>query len=91
MDVSEESDREGGLVIKYTVNMVTIRVRLPAEAGMFLLVTPSRFAPASTHSPIQWVLRALFLKVKRAEHETHHLRLRGAIPPPSYMSSSYGI
>jgi len=50
-----------------------IGVRFPAGLGIFLFDTMSIAAPGPTHPPIQWVMGALSLGVKRSGRETDHL------------------
>jgi hypothetical protein len=48
------------------------RVRFPAGLGIFLFTTVSRTALGPTQTPIQWILGALSLGVKRPGREADH-------------------
>jgi hypothetical protein len=65
--------------------------------GIFLFTTASRMALGPTHPPIQWVIEALSLQVKRPGRETDHpppyiVEVKNAwsyTSPPQYVSMAW--
>jgi hypothetical protein len=65
-----------GIALGYRLDYRGSRVRFPEEGrlGNFLFPTASRAALGPTHPPLQWVVGALSLGVKRPGREAdHHL------------------
>jgi hypothetical protein len=66
-------DSSVGIALGYGMDDRGFRVRFPMGAGIFLFTTASRTALGPTQPPIQWVLGALSLGVKRPGREADHL------------------
>jgi hypothetical protein len=65
-------DSSVGVALGYGLGDRGSRVRFPAEAGNFFFTTVSRTALGPTQPPIQCVLWALSLGVKRPGREGDH-------------------
>jgi hypothetical protein len=65
-------DSSVGIALGYDLGDRSYRVRFPGGLGNFLFTTVSRTALGPTQLPIQWVLGALSLGVKRPEREADH-------------------
>jgi hypothetical protein len=73
MHVTKKSrDSSVGIALCYGLDDRGSRVRFPTGAGIFLFTSASRTALGPTQLPIQWVIWALSLRVKRPGRETDH-------------------
>jgi hypothetical protein len=68
----ESRDSSVGIALSYGMDDRGSRVRLPAGLEIFIFTTVSRTALGPTQPPIQWVLGAISLRVKRPDREADH-------------------
>jgi hypothetical protein len=72
MEATQSRNSSVAIALGYGLDDRGSRVRFPAGAGNFLFTTASRTALGPTHPPIQWIIGALSLGVKRPMRETDH-------------------